>query len=105
MEAVAHAAPDGYTLGFANTGNITINPFLFAHMPFDPLSDLVPGRPIGTVPLFLVINGRCRREDAGGIHRLCQGQSGHRQLCGRGRRHHAGPGRLTNSSGAPGSSW
>jgi len=56
MEAVAHAAPDGYTLGFANTGNITINPFLFAHLPFDPLGDLVPVGPIGTVPLFLVIN-------------------------------------------------
>src|ERR1700719_4857855 len=58
MEAVAHAAPDGYTLGFANTGNITINPFLFTHMPFDPLTDLVPVGPIGTVPLFLVINGK-----------------------------------------------
>jgi tripartite-type tricarboxylate transporter receptor subunit TctC len=57
MEAVARAAPDGYTLGFANTGNITINPFLFAHMPFDPLNDLVPIGPVGTVPLFLVING------------------------------------------------
>jgi tripartite-type tricarboxylate transporter receptor subunit TctC len=58
MEAVARAAPDGYTLGFANTGNITINPFLFAHMPFDPLGDLVPVGPIGTVPLFLAINGQ-----------------------------------------------
>jgi tripartite-type tricarboxylate transporter receptor subunit TctC len=58
MEAVAHAAPDGYTLGFGNTGNITINPFLFVHMPFDPLADLVPIGPVGTVPLFLVINGK-----------------------------------------------
>jgi tripartite-type tricarboxylate transporter receptor subunit TctC len=58
MEAVARAAPDGYTLGFANTGNITINPFLFARMPFDPLHDLVPIGPVGTVPLFLVINGK-----------------------------------------------
>ena len=58
MEAVARAAPDGYTLGFANTGNITINPFLFARMPFDPLNDLVPIGPVGTVPLFLVINGK-----------------------------------------------
>jgi tripartite-type tricarboxylate transporter receptor subunit TctC len=57
MEAVAHAAPDGYTLCFGNTGNITINPFLFAHMPFDPLTNLVPVGPVGTVPLFLVING------------------------------------------------
>ena len=29
MDAVAKAPPDGYTLGFANTGNITVNPYLF----------------------------------------------------------------------------
>jgi tripartite-type tricarboxylate transporter receptor subunit TctC len=58
MEAVAKAAPDGYTLGFANTGNITINPYLFRAMTFDPLNDLVPVGPLGTVPLFLVINGK-----------------------------------------------
>src|SRR5499427_6926699 len=58
MEAVARAAPDGYTLGFANTGNITINPYLFKSMSFDLLNDLVPIGPVGTVPLFLVINGK-----------------------------------------------
>src|SRR5258705_8591974 len=58
MEAVAKAAPDGYTLGFANTGNITINPYLFKTMAFDPLNDLVPVGPVGTVPLFLVINSK-----------------------------------------------
>jgi len=58
MEVVAKAAPDGYTLGFANTGNITINPYLFKSMSFDPLNDLVPVGPVGTVPLFLVIKGK-----------------------------------------------
>jgi tripartite-type tricarboxylate transporter receptor subunit TctC len=56
MDAVAKAAPDGYTLGVANTGNIVINPYLMRHMPYDPLNDLLPVAPIGTVPLFLVIN-------------------------------------------------
>jgi len=58
MEVVAKAAPDGYTLGFANTGNITINPYLFKSMSFDPLNDLIPVGPVGTVPLFLVINSK-----------------------------------------------
>jgi tripartite-type tricarboxylate transporter receptor subunit TctC len=40
-EALARAAPDGYTLGHGNNGNITINPHLYA-LSFDPLKDLVP---------------------------------------------------------------
>jgi tripartite-type tricarboxylate transporter receptor subunit TctC len=58
MELVAHAAPDGYTLGVANTGNIVINPFLYRHMSYDPLSELTPVGSIGQVPLFLIVNGR-----------------------------------------------
>jgi tripartite-type tricarboxylate transporter receptor subunit TctC len=56
MDAVAKATPDGYTLGFANTGNITINPYLFRSMTFDPLNDLIPVGAVGTVPLFLIMN-------------------------------------------------
>jgi tripartite-type tricarboxylate transporter receptor subunit TctC len=56
MDAVAKAPPDGATLGVANTGNIVINPALMRHMPYDPLADLAPVGPIGTVPLFLVAN-------------------------------------------------
>ena len=56
MDAVAKAAPDGLTLGVANTGNIVINPYLMRHMLYDPLNDLVPVGVIGMVPLFLVMN-------------------------------------------------
>jgi tripartite-type tricarboxylate transporter receptor subunit TctC len=56
MSEVSRAAPDGYTLGFANTGNITINPYLFAKLNYDPLNDLIPIGPVGTVPLFLTVN-------------------------------------------------
>src|SRR5215470_14643864 len=58
MEAVAKAAPDGYTLGVANTGNIVINPYLYRSMPYDPLHDLVPVGSMGEVPLFMVVNGK-----------------------------------------------
>jgi tripartite-type tricarboxylate transporter receptor subunit TctC len=58
LEAVAKSTPDGYTLGVGNTGNIVINPYLYRHMPYDPLNDLVPVAPIGVVPLFLVVNGK-----------------------------------------------
>src|SRR5689334_5935210 len=58
MDAVAKAAPDGYTLGVANTGNIVINPYLYRSMPYDPLHDLVPVGSMGDVPLFMVVNGK-----------------------------------------------
>jgi tripartite-type tricarboxylate transporter receptor subunit TctC len=56
MSEVARAAPDGYTFGFANTGNIVINPFLFQKLNYDPLNDLIPVGAVGTVQLFLVSN-------------------------------------------------
>jgi tripartite-type tricarboxylate transporter receptor subunit TctC len=56
MDAVAKAAPDGYTLGFANSGHIVINPFLYKNMPFNPLKDLAPVGPLGDAPQLLVIN-------------------------------------------------
>src|SRR5262249_35053068 len=56
MSEVSGATPDGYTLGFANTGNITINPYLFSKLNYDPLNDLIPIGPVGTVPLFLTVN-------------------------------------------------
>ena len=60
MDAVAKSAPDGYTLGVANTGNIVINPFLYRQMPYDPLNDLVPVASLGEVPIFLVPTASCR---------------------------------------------
>jgi tripartite-type tricarboxylate transporter receptor subunit TctC len=58
MDTVAKSAPDGYTLGVANTGNIVINPYLYRQMPYDSLNDLVPVGSIGDVPLFMVVNGK-----------------------------------------------
>jgi tripartite-type tricarboxylate transporter receptor subunit TctC len=43
IAAVAQAAPDGYTLGVAAAGVLTVNPHLNrAAMSFDPLKDLIP---------------------------------------------------------------
>lgn len=42
MDAVAKAAPDGYTLGIGFNGPIAFGPFMFAKMPYDPAKDLQP---------------------------------------------------------------
>lgn len=55
MDAVAKAAPDGYTLGFANSG-VTINPYLYKSMSFDARKDLAPIGPVGEAPQLLIVN-------------------------------------------------
>jgi tripartite-type tricarboxylate transporter receptor subunit TctC len=56
-DAVAKAAPDGYTLALVASGNIVINPFLYRSMPFDPLNDLVAVFNIADAPQLLVVPG------------------------------------------------
>lgn len=41
-EQVARAAPDGYTLMITTDSTITINPHLYARLPYDPVKDFVP---------------------------------------------------------------
>src|SRR4051794_18383959 len=55
MEVVAKSPPDGYTLGFANTG-LVINPFIYKKIPFDVGRDLVPVGPVGEAPQLLIVN-------------------------------------------------
>lgn len=42
MEAVARAAPDGYTLGQCTIGNCAINAAIYARMPYDIATELTP---------------------------------------------------------------
>ena len=41
-ESVARSAPDGYTLMITTDATITINPHLYAKLPYDPVKDFVP---------------------------------------------------------------
>jgi tripartite-type tricarboxylate transporter receptor subunit TctC len=53
--AVAQAAPDGYTLGVAAAGVLTVNPHLNrAAMTFDPIKDLAPVTLLAEIPFVLV---------------------------------------------------
>jgi tripartite-type tricarboxylate transporter receptor subunit TctC len=47
VELVTKAAPDGYTLVMATSGQVAINPHMYARMSFDPLKDLAPITPVG----------------------------------------------------------
>lgn len=54
-EAVAKAAPDGYTL-LATASTLTINPSLYSNLTYDPIRDFAPITPIATTPLVLVVH-------------------------------------------------
>ena len=53
-EAVAKAAPDGYTLLVASDAVFTLNASLYSKLPYDPVKDLVPVSKLVTANLLLV---------------------------------------------------
>lgn len=53
-EAVAKAAPDGYTLLMSSGGMVSVNPHIYARMAFDPGKDLVPVASVARVLVYLV---------------------------------------------------
>ena len=54
-DAVAKAAPDGYTLLWTPTGTIAVNPSIYARMPFDVAKDLVPVSLVAEVQGVLIV--------------------------------------------------
>jgi tripartite-type tricarboxylate transporter receptor subunit TctC len=55
-EYVAKSAPDGYTLLVNATGGMSVNPVLYAKLPYDSLKDFVPISMVGVFPLVLVVH-------------------------------------------------
>jgi tripartite-type tricarboxylate transporter receptor subunit TctC len=54
-DAVAKAAPDGYTLLLGHTGTLAINPALYPRLPYDARADFVAVGPLAQAPLVLVV--------------------------------------------------
>ena len=53
-EMVAKSPADGYTLLMSSGGMVSVNPHIYARMPFDPAKDLVPVASAARVLVFLV---------------------------------------------------
>src|SRR5690348_4648052 len=55
-EAVARAAPDGYTLLVGSNGPLTVNPFIQAKLGYDPLKDFAPVALTSYVPHCIALH-------------------------------------------------
>ena len=54
-DAVARAAPDGYTLLLVASGPIVVNPHLYPKIPYDPVRDLAPVTQITSYQYALIV--------------------------------------------------
>jgi tripartite-type tricarboxylate transporter receptor subunit TctC len=55
-DLIAKAAPDGYTIGMATPGPVTVGRSLYRSLPYDPRSDLAPIILANDSPIVLVVN-------------------------------------------------
>ncbi|KQR50011.1 tripartite tricarboxylate transporter substrate binding protein [Acidovorax sp. Leaf160] len=62
MDAVAKAAPDGYTLGFSAISPLVLNPHL-GKSPFDPVRDIAPVASVMYSPVLLMGTSATQAKD------------------------------------------
>lgn len=55
VDAVAKAAPDGYTLVMGQTSNLAINPTLYSKLPYDSLKDFAPVVLVSSAPIVMAV--------------------------------------------------
>jgi tripartite-type tricarboxylate transporter receptor subunit TctC len=55
-EAVAKAAPDGYTLLVSPQTSLAVAPALYGKAPYDTLKDFAPVSLLGSTPLLMIVN-------------------------------------------------
>ena len=55
-EGVARSAPDGYTLMLTTDATLTINPHLYAKLPYDPVKDFAPVTQLVLLNQLLLVN-------------------------------------------------
>jgi tripartite-type tricarboxylate transporter receptor subunit TctC len=85
-DAVAKAAPDGYTLLMSNIGTHAVNVHLMKSMPFDPVKDFVPIAHVLDAEGLMVVHPDVQAKNVAEVIALAKAQ----------------PGKLTYASGGTG---
>lgn len=66
-DLVAKSPKDGYTIGMASPGPLTVNPLLRRRMPYDPVKDIAPIALIAKGPNALFVNSEVPARDMAGL--------------------------------------
>jgi tripartite-type tricarboxylate transporter receptor subunit TctC len=91
-DAVAKAAPDGYTIAIASAGALAISPSM-EKVAYDTLRDLAPVTLVATVPEMLVVAGNVPAHDMSELIALARAQPGKLNFAS------SGPGSLPHLAG------
>ena len=91
-DAVAKAAPDGYTISITNAGALAINQSM-EKVPYDVAKDLVPVTLVVTVPEMLVVAGNVPAKNMSELVALAKAQPGKLNFAS------TGPGSLPHLAG------
>jgi tripartite-type tricarboxylate transporter receptor subunit TctC len=66
-DAVAKAAPDGYTIGLSAISSLAIAPYLYDKLPFQVEKDFAPISLVGTTPCVIVVHPSAPFSDLKGL--------------------------------------
>ncbi len=58
LDAAAKAAPDGYTMVTGQTSNLSVNPSLYAKLPYDSIRDFTPVSIIASSPIAVMVQAK-----------------------------------------------
>ena len=75
-ELVAKGPADGYSLLFAFESTLSINPFVYAKLPYDPMKDFVPVALVASVIECLMVNSAVPAENVADLVKILKASPG-----------------------------
>jgi tripartite-type tricarboxylate transporter receptor subunit TctC len=75
-EAVARAAPDGYTCLMSSSSGLSLNPHLYKNLPYDVERDLAPVSQVASSQLVLIANPEFKAHSMQDVIRLAKENPG-----------------------------
>ena len=96
---LAHAAPDGYTLGLISVASHTLNPMLYTRLPYDPDKDIIAISRVALLANLLGVTPELPVSNVAELIALCKKEPGKYSFAS------SGPGTSLHLSGELFKAW